>query len=139
MPTRPAKQARRHPEHTVLTDLSLLPVPTVSQVARSGVRDRFAGALGRNTMADLELVVSALVTNAFDHGRGIIHLDLAHDGDELHGSVTDRGHGFAYENRTVGDHELRGRGLSIVAALVTRWGINEGSTHVWFHMSPTGG
>ena len=89
-------------------------------------------------MADLELVVSELVTNAFDHGRGTIHLDLAHDGDELHGSVTDDGHGFNYETRTVGDHERRGRGLSIVDALVTRWGITEGSTRVWFHISPTG-
>ena len=114
-------------------------VPSAGRVARSGVRERFAGALGRNTMADLELVVSELVTNAFDHGRGTIHLDLAHDGDELHGSVTDDGPGFAYANRTVGDHELRGRGLSIVDALVTRWGINEGSAHVWFLMSPTGG
>jgi len=124
----------------VLTELSLSlsPEPRASRLARSGVRDRFAGALGRNTMADLELVVSELVTNAFDHGRGTIHLELAHDGDELHGSVTDDGHGFAYETRTVGDNELRGRGLSIVDALVTRWGINEGSTRVWFHMTPTG-
>jgi len=124
----------------VLTELSLSlsPEPRASRLARSGVRDRFAGVLGRNTMADLELVVSELVTNAFDHGRGTIHLELAHDGDELHGSVTDDGHGFAYETRTVGDNELRGRGLSIVDALVTRWGINEGSTRVWFHMTPTG-
>jgi len=125
----------------VLTELSLsLPrVPSASRVARSGVRDRFADALGRNTMADLELVVSELVTNAFDHGRGTIRLDLAHDGDELHGSVIDDGPGFAYETRKVGDHERRGRGLSIVDALVTRWGITEGSAHVWFLMSPTGG
>jgi anti-sigma regulatory factor (Ser/Thr protein kinase) len=125
----------------VLTELSLSlsPVPTASRLARSGARDRFAGVLGRNTMADLELVVSELVTNAFDHGRGTIHLALAHEGDELHGSVTDAGQGFAYENRTVADHERRGRGLWIVDALVTRWGIDQASAHVWFHMSPTGG
>ena len=119
--------------------LSLLPAKTASRVARADVRDRFAGALGSNTMADLELVVSELVTNAFDHGHGTIQLHLAHDGDELRGSVTDDGECFAYENRIVGDHELRGRGLSIVDALVTRWGIDAGSTHVWFHMSPTAG
>jgi len=119
--------------------LSLSPVPAASGVARSGVRDRFAGALGRNTMADLELVVSELVTNAFDHGRGTIHLQLDHDGDELQGSVSDDGEGFAYKKRRVGDDEFRGRGLSIVEALVTRWGIDEGSTRVWFLMSPTGG
>ena len=125
----------------MLTELSLsLPrVPSASRVARSGVRERFAGALGKNTMADLELVVSELVTNAFDHGRGTIHLQLAHDGDELHGSVTDDGEGFAYEKRTVGDDEFRGRGLSIVDALVTGWGISAGSTKVWFQMTPTAG
>ena len=49
MPAAPAKPLER----TMLTELSLslLPVPTVSQVARSNVRDRFAGVLGSNTMA----------------------------------------------------------------------------------------
>jgi len=125
----------------VLTELSLSlsPLPTAGRVARSGVRDCFAGVLGRNTMAELELVVSELVTNAFEHGHGTIHLDLTHDGDQLHGFVSNNGNGFAYKNRTVGDHELRRRGLSIADALVAHWGINRGSTHVWFHMSPTGG
>jgi anti-sigma regulatory factor (Ser/Thr protein kinase) len=119
--------------------LSLSPVPAASGVARSGVRDCFAGTIGRNTMADVELVISELVTNAFDHGHGTIRLELAHDDDELRGSVCDDGEGFAYKKRAVGDDEFRGRGLSIVEALVTRWGIDEGSTRVWFHMSPTGG
>ena len=88
--------------------LSLSPVPGASGVARSGVRDRFAGALGKNTMADLELVVSELVINAFDHGRGTIKLQLTHDDDELQGFVSDDGEGFAYKKRRVGDDEFRG-------------------------------
>jgi anti-sigma regulatory factor (Ser/Thr protein kinase) len=119
--------------------LSLPPVPSASQVARVAVRDRFAGVLGRHTLADLELVISELVTNAVDHGRGTIRLAIHNDGDGLDGSVTDDGDGFAYAARAVGDHELRGRGLPIVDALVTRWGIGEGSTRVWFHMSTIGG
>lgn len=119
--------------------LSLPRAPTAGQVARAAIRDRFAGVLSRNTMADLELVVSELVTNAVDHGHGTIDLALRNDVHGLRGSVTDEGQGFSYKTRTVGEHELRGRGLSIVDALTTRWGIIEGSTHVWFHMSTTGG
>jgi anti-sigma regulatory factor (Ser/Thr protein kinase) len=115
--------------------LSLPPVPAAARVARAAVRDRFGGVLGRDTMADLELVVSELVTNAFDHGRGSIELVVHHDGDELRGSVTDEGHGFAHQPRVVADDEHRGRGLSIVDSLVTSWGIVEGSTRVWFHIS----
>jgi anti-sigma regulatory factor (Ser/Thr protein kinase) len=115
--------------------LSLPPVPSASQVARRAVRDCFGAVLGRNTLADLELVVSELVTNAIDHGRGTIRLAIDHDGYELHGSVTDEGVGFDYETRTVEGHELRGRGLPIVDVLVKRWGIRQGSTHVWFDMT----
>jgi len=126
---------------TVMTQLtlSLPPVPTASRVARAAVRERFGGVLGRFAIADLELVISELVTNAIDHGRGTIDVAIEHDGYELRGSVADEGDGFAYVARTVANHELRGRGLSIVDALATRWGTGEGSTHVWFHMSPGGG
>lgn len=134
MPGPPAETAVM----TALT-LSLPPAPSASRVARGAVRDRFAGVLRRDTLADLELVISELVTNAVDHGRGAVHVAIDHDGHELHGAVTDEGAGFAYEARAVGEHELRGRGLSIVEALVTRWGIEEGSTHVWFDMRTIGG
>jgi anti-sigma regulatory factor (Ser/Thr protein kinase) len=116
--------------------LSLPPVPAAARLARAATRDNFGGLLRRDTMADLELVVSELVTNAVDHGRGSIELVVHHDGDELRGSVTDEGHGFAYRPHVVADDEHRGRGLSIVDTLVTRWGIADGSTHVWFHIVP---
>jgi anti-sigma regulatory factor (Ser/Thr protein kinase) len=128
-------------EDMVMTQLtlSLPPVPSASRVARAAVRERFAGVLGRFAVADLELVISELVTNAIDHGRGTIDVAIQHDGYELHGSVTDEGDGFVYVARTVADDELRGRGLSVVDALATSWGIREGNTHVWFHMGPGGG
>jgi len=84
------------------------PAQRANAKAKIPVRDRFAGTIGKNTIADVELVVCELVTNAFDHGRGTIRLELVHDDDELHGSVCDDGEGFAYTKRTVGDDELGG-------------------------------
>ena len=117
--------------------LSLPPVPTAGQVARAAIRDGFTGTLAPDTLADLELVVSELVTNAIEHGQGAIEVRLDHDDGALRGSVSDQGQGFRYEARDFDrDHDrLRGRGLSIVSALVTRWGIEEGGTHVWFEIA----
>jgi anti-sigma regulatory factor (Ser/Thr protein kinase) len=85
-------------------------------------------------MSDLELAVSELVNNAFLHGRGPIRLDIEHSGGEVMGSVSDSGNGFEYELRGFGGDDPHGRGLALVDALVTRWGIRRGSTHVWFVM-----
>jgi anti-sigma regulatory factor (Ser/Thr protein kinase) len=118
--------------------LSLPPVPTASRVARSAVRDHFADALNRDVVSDLELVVSELVTNGVEHGRGTVQLAVEHSGWQIHGSVTDDGNGFDYTLPNVTSQGLRGRGLAIVDALVTRWGIRRGSTHVWFDITLIG-
>ena len=56
------------------------------------------------------------------------------DGDQLHGEVIDQGGGFEREVRARGPAEVGGRGLIIVDALSRRWGIHEGTTHVWFEL-----
>lgn len=112
--------------------VSLSRVPSASGVARAAVRDRFADALSRDAMADLELVVSELVSNAVEHGCGTVRLDVDLDGYGLHGFVADGGDGFDYVPSSAGVDSPRGRGLSIVDALATRWGIRAGRTHVWF-------
>jgi anti-sigma regulatory factor (Ser/Thr protein kinase) len=66
--------------------LSLARVLSASGAARAAVRDRFTHALSRHAIADLELVVSELVSNAVEHGRGTIRLDVDLDGHDLHGS-----------------------------------------------------
>ena len=115
--------------------LSLSPVPSAAGNARAALRERFAGGLRRSTFADLELVVSELVTNAVEHGSGAIQVEVSHNARELRGSVADRGSGFAYELRAFGHTQDSGRGLAIVNALVTDWGIRRGSTQVWFAIS----
>jgi anti-sigma regulatory factor (Ser/Thr protein kinase) len=119
--------------------LSLPPVPSACQVARAAVRDRFTDALSREAIADLELVVSELVSNAVEHGRGTVRLDVDHDGQRLHGFVTDGGDGFDYARPSADADQPRGRGLTIVDALVTRWGIRNGRTHVWFNIASARG
>jgi anti-sigma regulatory factor (Ser/Thr protein kinase) len=119
--------------------LSLPPVPSSCQVARAAVRDRFTDTLSRHAIADLELVVSELVSNAVEHGCGTIGLDVDCDRYDLHGFVTDGGHGFDYQPSSADTDEARGRGLPIVDALVTRWGIRNDRTHVWFDIASVRG
>jgi anti-sigma regulatory factor (Ser/Thr protein kinase) len=86
------------------------------------------------TVADAMLVVSELVTNALVHGEEEIELRLERDGDTLRGQVIDGGGGFEAEVRERGMHEVGGRGLLVVGAVTDRWGVFEGSSHVWFEM-----
>ena len=115
--------------------LSLPPIPTACRVARAAVRDHFTQTLNASTVAELELVVSELVANGVEHGIGTIQLTVEHSIAAIHGSVTDAGDGFDYTAPDLTSHGLRGRGLGIVDALVTRWGIRPGSTQVWFEIT----
>jgi anti-sigma regulatory factor (Ser/Thr protein kinase) len=82
-------------------------------------------------------VVSELVANGVEHGRGTIQLAVTHGVHEIHGSMTDEGDGFDYAPSNVTSQPPRGRGLAIVDALVTSWGVRYGSTEVWFDMTLT--
>ena len=84
---------------------------------------------------DLALVVTELVTNAVGHGRGATSLSLRIRGDRLYGEVVDEGGGFERELRERGPDDLGGRGLLIVDALCSRWGIHGGTTHIWFELA----
>ena len=53
----------------------------------------------------------------------------------LRGEVVDEGAGFEREVRERGAQEIGGRGLLLVEALSSRWGIHEGTTHVWFELT----
>jgi anti-sigma regulatory factor (Ser/Thr protein kinase) len=115
-------------------DLQLPRLQTAAVMARSAVRDRFGEQLGAYRVGELLLVVSELVTNAVLHGRGAITLNLRVARDGVYGEVVDQGAGFEREVRERGSDEFNGRGLTIVDALSRRWGIHEGTTHVWFEL-----
>ena len=98
-------------------DFALPRDPSAAAFARRELRRRFAGGLTEPILDELYLVVSELVTNA-----------------EVWGEVIDAGGGFEYALREAGPTAPSGRGLLIVDRLSTRWGVHEGTTHVWFEM-----
>lgn len=95
---------------------------------------RLRGELPAGRLAELQLVVTELVTNALLHGQGAIRLDVQVALRGVRGAVGDEGGGFAYELRAWGPEAASGRGLQIVAALTTAWGVHEGISLVWFEM-----
>lgn len=107
---------------------------SAAAVARRAVDGHLAGALPGRRVAELKLVVSELVTNAFLHGRGDITLRLQLDGSIVRSEIVDQGGGFEREVRERGPDDVGGRGLVIVEALASRWGIHEGTTHVWLEI-----
>jgi anti-sigma regulatory factor (Ser/Thr protein kinase) len=85
------------------------------------------------TLDNIELVVSELVTNAVRHGPGeVITLRMVTGPDGcISGEVVDQGHGVV-AIREQGLDTAGGLGLPIVDALASEWGVYPGSTHVWF-------
>jgi hypothetical protein len=70
-----------------------------------------------------------------EHGRGEVDFRLQLDDGIVRGEVIDEGDGFEHEVRERGPDEVSGRGLFLVDALTNRWGIHEGTTHVWFELA----
>jgi anti-sigma regulatory factor (Ser/Thr protein kinase) len=105
--------------------------PSASRVARGAVRQRLGGTLTPSKLDDVTLAVSELVTNAVVHGTGDIELRVETDGRVVKGEVIDGGHGLEDDVR---QDAVDGRGLRIVAQLATKWGVFQGTTHVWFEI-----
>jgi anti-sigma regulatory factor (Ser/Thr protein kinase) len=117
--------------------LALPRSPHAASLARDAA-DRLTPDLPLELRARLRLVVSELVTNAVRHGEGAIELRLWRDGTAVRGEVFDEGGGFEHEARHDAWDDVSGRGLGIVERLTRRWGIREGTTHVWFELDPGG-
>jgi anti-sigma regulatory factor (Ser/Thr protein kinase) len=85
-----------------------------------------------------KLVVSELVNNAVLHGEGSIELLVDLDEHRLQIEVIDEGQGFEHIAREIPFEELTGRGLVLVDAEASRWGVHEGTTHVWAELERSG-
>ena len=89
------------------------------------------GGLEPDVARDVKLMVSELITNAVRHGAGEATL-VVHRGDgRLNVVVSDEGDDQP-QLRTPSAEG--GWGLRIVDLCATRWGVEEGSTHVWFEV-----
>jgi len=99
--------------------------------------ERVAGELRAPLRADLLLVVTELVTNSVRHGpdRPITVELLVLDADHANGEVIDAGTATTAQRiADTGVDTPGGFGLMLVDRLSNRWGVREGSTHVWFEL-----
>jgi anti-sigma regulatory factor (Ser/Thr protein kinase) len=99
--------------------------------------DAFAAVLPAPTVDQARLLLSEVVSNAVRHGEGDhvrVVLDAAERG-ELRCEVVDEGHGFVPKARDKPSTDVGGWGLHLVETLSRRWGVREGSTHVWFELA----
>ncbi|MHB8660090.1 MAG: ATP-binding protein [Solirubrobacteraceae bacterium] len=122
----------------VSIDVELPRNPTAASRARRLLDELSAGRLEANELDRSKLLVSELVNNAVLHGRGRITLRVDVDEDRLRAEVIDEGSGF---ERVVRDNALDGLGgwgLTLVEAESSRWGVYEGTTHVWFEIEQPG-
>src|SRR4051794_29612453 len=98
--------------------------------------ERFGDHLQPDIVPDVKLLVSELITNSVKYGRdGTVQLKLRSEAPEhVHVEVVDQGVGFVPSARDRPKTEPGGWGLHLVEALTRRWGVHEGSTHVWFEI-----
>jgi anti-sigma regulatory factor (Ser/Thr protein kinase) len=91
---------------------------------------------------DARLVVSELVANAVRHGganRSWVELRLEDAGAAVRGSVRHPGSGFTPPATPRPATAQGGRGLLLVAALASAWGVTAGDgTVVWFEIRRSG-
>jgi anti-sigma regulatory factor (Ser/Thr protein kinase) len=125
------------PYHTGL-DVELPRTVRAPAVAREAMRELCRDLIEGDMLTDAELLVSELVTNALRHGDGRIVLRGGLDADKLMVEVIDEGGGFEHELRRRDFDDVGGWGLGLVEDLASRWGVHEGTTHVWFELERPG-
>jgi hypothetical protein len=81
---------------------------------------------------DVLHVVSELVADAVEYGRGAIELRIEVEDQQVLGEVADQGPGFEpVVHRQPLEFPLQG-GLLIVGRLAERWGVTKDTARVWF-------
>ena len=112
--------------------------PSAGARSRRLLEELTAGKLADGELTRAKLLVSELVNNAVLHGRGAITFRADLNQDRLLVEVIDEGSGFEREVRERDDESFGGRGLRLVEMESSRWGVHEGTTHVWFEIERPG-
>lgn len=114
-------------------DLHLYPHPARAREARRRVAAACQG-LSREVSDAAQLLTSELVSNALNHGDGVVTLKLFRTLDRLIVEVGDDGPGIP--RIKAGDRLSRGRGLLLVEAMSVDWGYRPATEGpgkvVWF-------
>jgi anti-sigma regulatory factor (Ser/Thr protein kinase) len=113
--------------------------PTAPGAARRAI-ERLTDRIAPDVVPDVKLLVSELITNSVKYGgNGEVTLLVdTSSPSKLRVEVIDQGAGFVPVARTRPATEVGGWGLHLVQTLSDRWGVYEGSTHVWFEIDRTG-
>jgi anti-sigma regulatory factor (Ser/Thr protein kinase) len=98
--------------------------------------EHFGAILDPEVVPDVRLLVSELISNSVKYGgEGRVELILqSEDRRHVRVEVVDQGVGFVPTVRDRPKTEPGGWGLHLVEALTRRWGVFDGSTHVWFEI-----
>jgi anti-sigma regulatory factor (Ser/Thr protein kinase) len=106
---------------------------SVAQARR--VTTQVIDGLDDQTLEDVRLIVSELVTNAIKHGPDArVKLRLRREGNTIHGEVEDEGTRTFELPRKVRLGPNGGLGLRLVDSLSDRWGVDAGTARVWFEL-----
>jgi anti-sigma regulatory factor (Ser/Thr protein kinase) len=113
---------------------TVVTLPRSSDAPRQA-RHRVRGLVPPERVDDAMLLVSELVTNAVKYGpEESIRLIITHRDGRTRFTVHDRGGGPLPEMRAENDPAPGGHGLRLVDAVADRWGVERGSTRVWFEL-----
>jgi anti-sigma regulatory factor (Ser/Thr protein kinase) len=102
--------------------------------------ERLGSSVDPDVLTDVKLLISELITNSVKYGgEGALTLNVeATTQRRLRVEVVDQGVGFVPVERNRPVTEAGGWGLHLVQTLTNRWGVHEGSTHVWFEIDREG-
>jgi anti-sigma regulatory factor (Ser/Thr protein kinase) len=118
-----------------LVDIAIGRDPLAPGSARRAV-ERMSEHVDPALIPDVKLLVSELITNSVKYGGEgdvVLQLESQHPG-HIRVVVVDLGSGFIPVARDRPPTEAGGWGLHLVETLADRWGVHEGSTHVWFEI-----
>jgi anti-sigma regulatory factor (Ser/Thr protein kinase) len=116
-------------------EVQLPRTPDAACAARCELRRWCAHRIGADELADAELLVSEVATNALVHGHGQISMRAQLHDDCLLVSISDQGCGFVREVHPEDGSHLGGWGLGIVDRTARRWGTLDGGAEVWFELA----